>query len=180
MDVVSTLARFATTAADAASSGEEMGAIATLIDRWNKGGWGMYPIAIAFVFFVVIVVDRVFTLSRASINKEAFMRGLKKHIYAGDLDKAISYCAGQKQTPLTAVVKQGLMNVPKGEAEVQAAMDEGGGGFLVNVSRSVLYAAKGDGYAKAARKEAMKVRNRINVMRDAVLARRTGGSPPGR
>jgi biopolymer transport protein ExbB/TolQ len=49
---------------------------------------------------------------------------LKKHIYAGDLDKAINYVAGQKNTPLTNVVKAGLMNVPKGEDEVQAALDE--------------------------------------------------------
>src|SRR5262249_15833431 len=47
-----------------------------------------------------------------------------KHIYAGDLDKAINYVAGQKNTPLTNVVKAGLMNVPKGEDEVQAALDE--------------------------------------------------------
>ena len=58
------------------------------------------------------------------------------------------------------------------EASVQAAADADAGGFLVNVSRSVLYAAKGDGYAKAARKAAQKLRNRINVMREAVLARR--------
>ena len=32
--------------------------------------------------------------------------------------------AGQKTTPLTNVVKAGLMNVPKGEDEVQAALDE--------------------------------------------------------
>ena len=60
----------------------------------------------------------------ASISKEGFLRGLKKHIYAGDLDKAINYVAGQKNTPLTNVVKAGLMNVPKGEEEVQAALDE--------------------------------------------------------
>ena len=66
------------------------------------------------------------------------------------------------------------------EASVQAAMDERSEGFLVNVSRSVLYASKGDGYAKAARKEAMKVRNRINLMRDAVLARRAGEGSPER
>ena len=61
------------------------------------------------------------------------------------------------------------------EASVQAAADAEGGGFLVNVSRSVLYAAKGDGYAKAARKAAQKVRNRINLMREAVLAERPTG-----
>jgi biopolymer transport protein ExbB len=125
MLAVSILAHLATTAAEVAGGAEEMGLIATLVDRWNKGGWGMYPIGVTFLFFVAILIDRLAVLFiKASMNKEAFMRGLKKHIYAGDLDKAISYCAGQKQTPLTQVVKAGLMNVPKGEAEVQAAMDE--------------------------------------------------------
>jgi biopolymer transport protein ExbB/TolQ len=85
----------------------------------------MYPITICLIFFIAITIDRFYALFvKGSINKEAFMRGLKKHIYAGDLDKAISYVAGQKPTPLTVVVKAGLMNVPKGDAEVQAAMDE--------------------------------------------------------
>jgi orotidine-5'-phosphate decarboxylase len=57
------------------------------------------------------------------------------------------------------------------EASVQAAMDTAGGGFIANVSRAVLYAARDDGYAKAARKVAQKLRNRINVMREASLAR---------
>lgn len=57
------------------------------------------------------------------------------------------------------------------EASVQAAMDADGGGFLINVSRSVLYAGKGDGYAAAARKAAQKLNGRINLLRQAVLAR---------
>jgi orotidine-5'-phosphate decarboxylase len=57
-------------------------------------------------------------------------------------------------------------------------MDDHGGGFLINVSRSVLYASKGDDYAKAARKEAQKLRGRINLMREAAQARPHG--PPGR
>ncbi|MDO8615136.1 MAG: orotidine-5'-phosphate decarboxylase [Dehalococcoidia bacterium] len=58
------------------------------------------------------------------------------------------------------------------EAAVQSAMDERGEGFLINVSRGVLYAGSGDGYAAAARKAAQKLRGRINLMREAVLARR--------
>jgi orotidine-5'-phosphate decarboxylase len=57
------------------------------------------------------------------------------------------------------------------EASVQAAMDTSGGGFIANISRGVLYAAKDDGYDRAARKVAQKLRNRINVMREAALAR---------
>jgi orotidine-5'-phosphate decarboxylase len=57
------------------------------------------------------------------------------------------------------------------EASVQSAMDARGGGFLINVSRSVLYVSKGDSYAKDARKVAQKLRGRINLMREASLAR---------
>ncbi len=58
------------------------------------------------------------------------------------------------------------------EEAVQAALDERGGGFLINASRSVLYASRGDDYPAAARKAAQKLRGRINLMREAVLARR--------
>ena len=58
------------------------------------------------------------------------------------------------------------------EAAVQAALNKEGEGIIVAASRSVLYAGKGDGYAEAARREALLLRGRINVMREAVLARR--------
>jgi biopolymer transport protein ExbB len=97
----------------------------TLAKHYHEGGPMMHPILVALVFVLGLVIDRIITLYfRASLDKEAFLRGLKKHIYNGDLDKAISFTAGQKKTPLTAVIKSGLINVPKGEADVQAAMDE--------------------------------------------------------
>ncbi len=93
--------------------------------RWEAGQWGMYPIAVCLVIALAIIIERSIVLfGKASINKDAFLRGLKKHIYAGDLDKAINYVAGQKPTPLSHVIKAGLMNVPKGQEEVQAALDE--------------------------------------------------------
>jgi biopolymer transport protein ExbB/TolQ len=85
----------------------------------------MYPIAVALVFALTIIADRVWVLyGKAAIDKDAFMRGLKKLVYAGELDKAISYVASQKKTPLTQVIKSGLIAVPKGEEDVQAALDE--------------------------------------------------------
>ncbi len=101
------------------------GFFAGVAASWVEGGWGMYAIALCLVPGLAITVERVIVLfATASINKDGFLRGLKKHIYAGDLDKAINYVAGQKPTPLTNVIKSGLMNVPKGEEEVQAALDE--------------------------------------------------------
>lgn len=111
-------------ASEAAAGGGE-GTFDLIAKRWTHGGAGMYPIALCLVIAAAIVVERCIVLYfSASINKDGFLRGLKKHIYAGDLDKAINYVAGQKPTPLTNVIKAGLMNVPKGEEEVQAALDE--------------------------------------------------------
>ena len=103
--------------------GESM--FGTLAKHYHEGGWMMHPILVSLVVALALVIDRVIVLYfKAAIDKETFIRGLKKHIFAGDLDKAISFCASQKKTPLVSVVKSGLINVPKGEADVQAAMDE--------------------------------------------------------
>src|SRR6516164_1207370 len=109
----------------AAESGGDEGLFDQIATRWNEGGAGMYPIALAGVVGIAIIVERIIVLFfTAAINKDGFLRGLKKHIYAGDLDKAINYVAGQKPTPLTRVIKAGLMNLPKGEEELVTAIDE--------------------------------------------------------
>lgn len=98
---------------------------ATLVRHYEEGGWMMNPISVSLVFALVIIIDRVIVLYfSAWTSKEAFLKGLREHIYRGDLDRAISFCASQKKTPLVSVIKAGLINVPKGEADVQAAMDE--------------------------------------------------------
>ncbi len=97
----------------------------SLAKAYHDGGLGMHPILVSLVFVIGVLIDRIRVLYfAANIDKDAFLRGLKKHIYSGDLDKAISFTASQKKTPLTSVIKAGLINVPKGEADVQAAMDE--------------------------------------------------------
>jgi biopolymer transport protein ExbB/TolQ len=94
-------------------------------NAFREGGNGMYPIAVAMLFAIAIMIDRIRVLYfQAAIDKELFLRGVKKYVFSGDLDKAISYCAGQKRTPLVSVIKAGLINVPKSDEDVQAAMDE--------------------------------------------------------
>jgi hypothetical protein len=68
-----------------------------IVKHFNEGGWMMWPIAAALVATLVLVVDRCIALySTAAIDKESFLKGLREHIYRGDLDRAISYCASQK------------------------------------------------------------------------------------
>ncbi|MCL2013050.1 MAG: MotA/TolQ/ExbB proton channel family protein [Cystobacterineae bacterium] len=93
--------------------------------RVKGGGYDLIPIFACLIVVLFIMVERGIALyARYNISKDAFLRGLRKHLYAGDLDKAVHYVTGQKATPLTAVVKAGLLNVPRGEEDVQAALDE--------------------------------------------------------
>ncbi len=62
------------------------------------------------------------------------------------------------------------------DAAVAAAMDAAGEGFLVNVSRAVLYASRGEDFAAAAGQAAQALRHRINRAREEALA----GGPAGR
>jgi biopolymer transport protein ExbB/TolQ len=97
----------------------------TLARHYSEGGWMMHPILVSLIFTLAVMIDRIIVLYfKATVDKEAFLRGLKPLVYAGDLDKAIAFCASQKKVPLVQVIKAGLISVPKGEEDVQAAMDE--------------------------------------------------------
>ena len=103
----------------------EEGLLQALGGSWSEGGWPMYPIALVFVTGLAITIERAVALFlTASLDKDVLIRGIKKHLVAGDVDKAITFVAGQKPTPLSNLLKAGLMNVPKGEEEVQASLDE--------------------------------------------------------
>jgi biopolymer transport protein ExbB/TolQ len=96
----------------------------TLAEHYKEGGWGMYPITLCLIFIVAIIVERVtFLFFKASIEKDAFVQALRKYILAGNIGKALSLCS-QAPTPLSNIIKAGLLKVNKSDAEVQAAMDE--------------------------------------------------------
>jgi orotidine-5'-phosphate decarboxylase len=50
-------------------------------------------------------------------------------------------------------------------ATVAAGQDSCGWGMIINSSRGIIYASRGDGFAQAARLETMRLRNEINVCR---------------
>jgi biopolymer transport protein ExbB len=95
-----------------------------IANRFQEGGWGMYPILVCSLFILAIAADRIYFLfMKASTSKEAFLQAIRKYILAGNIGKALSLCS-QNTTPLSKIIKSGLVKVNKADAEVQAAMDE--------------------------------------------------------
>ena len=96
----------------------------SIAHAFQEGGFGMYLIAASSVFIIAVMGERIFFLYfRASIEKDAFLQAMRKYILAGNVGKALALCS-QTPTPMSNIIKAGLVKVNKSDAEVQAAMDE--------------------------------------------------------
>lgn len=96
----------------------------SIAHAFQEGGFGMYLIAVSSVFIIAVAVERIhFLYFKATIEKDAFVQAMRKYILAGNVGKALALCS-QTPTPLSNIIKSGLVKVNKSDAEVQAAMDE--------------------------------------------------------
>jgi biopolymer transport protein ExbB len=99
--------------------------ISGLAESFKEGGWMMWVILAAEVFALAIIAERITVLFfKTRINKDAFVRGVRAEILKGSLDQVIRHVARYGDNPLARIVKAGLVRVPKGDEDVQAAMDE--------------------------------------------------------
>ncbi len=97
----------------------------TLMHHWQGGGIWMYPILLCLVFAIAITVERFMMLfMKAKVNKEEFVSQMTKHILAGDLHGAVKFVSSQPPTPLSNVIKAGLLRVNATDQVVQSALDE--------------------------------------------------------
>src|ERR1700760_147292 len=90
---------------------------------FHKGGWGMWPILFTSVVTIAIIVERAVYLFRASVDKDKLLARLKSQVMSGNGQGAIKFCS-DTPSPMTHIVKAGLMKFNKSADEVQAAMDE--------------------------------------------------------
>lgn len=97
--------------------------VSFLAESFKEGGWGMWVIAFWSIFVIAVIIERSIVLFRSSLNKDAFLNMVQKLVLAGDVRGAIKACSGA-EAPLARIVKAGLVNVHRPDAEVQAAMDQ--------------------------------------------------------
>lgn len=97
----------------------------SLAEHYREGGFWMYPISIFQGVSFALMIERVYVLFfKTKLNKEAVLAGLRERIFRGDVMGAIRFLSDQPQSPMTRILKSGLLEVRHGEEEVQAAMDE--------------------------------------------------------
>jgi len=94
-----------------------------LMEAFEKGGWGMYPIAVLFIVTVGIAIDRFMYVSKSQIDVDKLMGILKSQIVSGNIQAAVNTCM-QQPRPATKIIAAGLRKAGGSEHDVQQAMDE--------------------------------------------------------
>ena len=92
---------------------------------FEAGGWPMYLILSVSIFVIGICAERINELfvKVRKLNKSHFVAQITGFITSGNYNRALTYC-DVFNTPLTRIVKAGLVVAPKSDEETQAAMDE--------------------------------------------------------
>jgi len=94
-----------------------------LMEHFQEGGWGMYPILLLFGITVYFSVERFMYLSKAKVDVDKLMSLLKSQIVSGNIQGAVSTCSASP-APVTKIIAAGLRRAGGSEHDVQQAMDE--------------------------------------------------------
>ena len=84
----------------------------------------MYVIAVIGLLVLFLIVERLMSLQRLTVDKNNLNENLFSMLLRGDLKQAIAFC-DSKPTPLTNTLKAGLVQAAnkRPDEEVQVAMD---------------------------------------------------------
>jgi biopolymer transport protein ExbB len=117
-----------TTAAAAANApmvADHCAAYANFVAKaFCQGGTIMYVIAVIGLLSLFLIVERLMSLQKLTVDKGNINENLFSMILRGDLKQAIAFC-DSRPTPLTNTLKAGLVQVMnrRPDEEVQVAMD---------------------------------------------------------
>ena len=96
-----------------------------MVELFNNGGWAMWPILLLLIFGIGVAIERLITLSRASINAKAFFEEFEQSLRSGGPDQAAELCS-QTRGPIASVIHAGLLRLHRGTEHVEKTMENAG------------------------------------------------------
>lgn len=95
------------------------------LDMFNDGGWAMWPILGLLVFGIGVSLERLYTLSRASVNTRKFLAEIKAALHEGGVSAAAEKCANTRG-PVASIFHAGLLRADQGVEKVEKAIMNAG------------------------------------------------------
>jgi len=94
-----------------------------LMEHFQEGGWGMYPILLLFGMVIFFTFDRFLYISKSKVDTDKLMSLLKSQIVSGNIQGALNTCQASP-APVTRIVAAGLRRAGGTDHDVQQGMDE--------------------------------------------------------
>ncbi len=96
-----------------------------MLDLFYDGGWAMYPLLLTMIVGFAVIFERLFSLSRASINTRKFLQRIKVALREEGITTAQEICANTRG-PVASIFHAGLMRVDRGLEQVEKAIENAG------------------------------------------------------
>jgi len=109
-----------------------------MIELFLKGGGMMWPILIMLILGLAISVERMWTLSRASVNTRSFLGRIQTALKEGGVDAAKEVCENTRG-PVASIFHAGLQKVNLGIDAVEKAIMNAGSIEMAFLERGLIW-----------------------------------------
>ncbi len=108
-----------------------------MVELFLAGGEFMWPILILFIIGLGFVLERFWTLTRASVNTRKFLAKLHNELQEGGIEAAAAVCENTPG-PVASILHAGLSRANKGLDHVEKAITNAGSIEMAFLERGML------------------------------------------
>lgn len=109
-----------------------------MVEWFLKGGGFMWPILGCLVLGIAISIERLWTLTRASINTRKFLAQIKSSLESGGIPAATELCANTRG-PVASIFHAGLLRAERGIEHVEKAIMNAGSIEMAFLERGLVW-----------------------------------------
>lgn len=111
-----------------------------MVDLFNQGGPFMWPILILLVFGLMICLERVYTLTKASFATRRFIPKLNKALKEKGVKDALKVCE-ETPGPIAEIFHAGLSRVDQGVEVVEKSIESAGSVEMAFLEKGMIWLA---------------------------------------
>jgi len=111
-----------------------------MVQMFNDGGGFMWPILILLVLGLMISLERLWTLTRASVNTRKFLTRVREALTEGGIQQAIDVCENTRG-PVASIFHAGLMRSERGVDQVEKSISNAGTIEMAFLERGLVWLA---------------------------------------
>ncbi len=111
-----------------------------MVQYFIDGGDFMWPILILLVIGLMISIERLWTLTRASVNTRKFLKNVKESLNEGGIPKALEVCENTRG-PVASIFHAGLMRADQGVDAVEKSITSAGSIEMAFLEKGLIWLA---------------------------------------